>query len=227
MINFFSNLLTSFALGLLTPLTALCVLPLYPGFLAYLSKKLSKKEKDDRRLLVLFGLVIVFGVILFMFLLGLIFTTFLQASLTQVIGIVSPIAFGILLVISVLLIFNVDVGKFLPKFHAPILKNPLLSAFIYGFFFGAIVIPCNPLFIAALFTRTAVSSNFAANLLSFLFFGLGIGFPLLVFSFISSAVSKAIVGFLTKYQRTINLLSGIIMLVISLYYLLFVFKIFG
>jgi cytochrome c-type biogenesis protein len=101
------------------------------------------------------------------------------------------------------------------------------TAFVYGFFFGAIVIPCNPLFIAALFTRAVTATDFLFNLLQFLFFGLGIGFPLLVFAAISGAATDKVIGFLTKYQRVINLSVGLIMLGISTYYLVFVFKIFG
>ena len=65
----------------------------------------------------------------------LIFTGLLQASLTNAISIVSPIAFTILAVISILLIVNVDIGKVFPKIHAPVTKNPLVSSFIFGFFF--------------------------------------------------------------------------------------------
>ena len=46
------------------------------------------------------------------------------------------IAFGILAIISILLIFNVDFGRFFPKVSAPITKNPYLSSFVFGFFFG-------------------------------------------------------------------------------------------
>ena len=38
-----SNVFTSFFLGLLTPLTAVCVLPLYPAFITYLSNQVNKK----------------------------------------------------------------------------------------------------------------------------------------------------------------------------------------
>ena len=221
-----SELGAAFVLGLLTPLGAVCVLPLYPGFLVYLSGQLSGKEAG-RMTIVLFGLIITSGVILFMVILGLIFTTILEVSLTNIIGIVSPIAFGILLVISLLLIFNVDVGRFLPKGRAPVTRNPWASAFLFGFFFGAIVVPCNPLFIAALFTRTISALSFLENMLRFLFFGLGIGFPLLVFAAISTTATDAIINFLTAQRRKINLTVGIIMLGISIYYLFFVFKIFG
>jgi cytochrome c-type biogenesis protein len=221
-----STFSTAFILGLLTPTTAACVLPLYPGFLAYLSNQLSGKE--DKRTLFLFGIVITSGVILFMFLLGLLFTTILQVSLTNVVQGVSPVAFAILFLISILLIFNVDLGKYIPKAKTPTgAKNPWLKAFSFGFFFGAIVVPCNPAFIAVLFTRTLSTIGFFENLFTFLFFGVGMGTPLLVFSLISTAKSTAIIAYLTEHKRGINLATGLIMLVISVYYLICVFSVLG
>lgn len=216
----------AFVLGLLTPLTAVCVLPLYPAFLVYLSSKLYGDSSKGK--LFSLGLLVVAGVILFMFLLGLIFTTILEVSLTSVIGIISPIAFVLLAIISILLIFNVDLGKFLPKYSPSVQRGPYLSAFLFGFFFGAIVVPCNPLFIAALFTKILYSgTEFVTNFLSFLSFGLGIGFPLLLFSAIPSEKSGLLINKIVNNKRKINLFAGIIMLGISLYYLFFVFRIFG
>jgi cytochrome c-type biogenesis protein len=222
-----SNFLGSFFLGLLTPLTAVCVLPLYPGFLAYLSSQFNGTDKENKKNYAMFGLLITFGVILFMFLLGLIFTTFLQESLTNVIGIVSPIAFGILAIISVLLIFNVEIGKYAPKATVPIGKNPIVNALLYGFFFGAIVIPCNPGFIAAFFARAVLFENFFSSIFNFIFFGFGLGFPLLLFSLVSVNYSQKIIRFATQNKKIINFLAGIVMLGISLYYLFFVFHIFS
>ena len=220
-----ADFISSFVLGLLTPLTALCVLPLFPGFLAYLSTQMG--HKDNKRLLALFGVIVTSGVITFMLLLGLIFTTLLQKSLTTVIGIVSPIAFAILLVISMFLIFNINVGKFLPQIHAPLTKNPLASAFVFGFFFGAIVIPCNPAFIATMFAKSLLIQNTIGNLINFLMFGLGMAAPLLLFSLVSLKASASIISFLTRYGRKINLIAGLLMFAIALYYLLFVFRIGG
>ena len=220
-----ANIGTAFVLGLLTPLTAVCVLPLYPGFLAYLANKLSGTK--DKKYLVLFGVIITLGVVLFMSLIGLLFTTVLQVSLTKVIGIVTPIAFFVLIVLSILLMLDKDVGKYLPKWHSPVVGNPLFSAFIFGFFFGAIVIPCNPLFIAALFARAISTTDFVGNILQFISFGVGIGAPLLLFSIISAAASKTIIGFLTAHKSWINRIAGVLMFGISVYYLVFVFRIFG
>lgn len=217
--------LSSFILGLLTPLTAVCVLPLYPAFLAYIANQFSQKE--DKKTYALFGLIITLGVIIFMLLLGLIFTTIFQVSLTDVIGIISPIAFSILGIISLLLIFDLDFSEFIPKSKTPTSKNPKLNAFLYGFFFGAIVIPCNPAFIAIFFARALIFESFFSSMINFFLFGLGLGFPLLLFSLLSAKWSDKIIEFTIKRKSAINKLAGIIMLGISLYYLIFVFRIFG
>lgn len=221
----FARFAEAFILGLLTPLTAVCVLPLYPAFLVYLSSKL--KTKDSKWMPLLFGLLITLGVITFMLALGLIFTTIFQISLTKVIGIVSPIAFGILALISLVLIFDLDIGRIIPSAKMPQFKNPLTGSFLYGFFFGAIVIPCNPAFIAVLLARTASVTDFTMSIITFLFFGFGIGLPLIVLAAVSSEKTGKIIGFFIKYKKIINRLAGIIMIGIALYYLFYVFRILG
>lgn len=225
MVSVLGNFLSSFIFGLLTPLGAVCVLPLFPAFLAFLSNSLGKEA--NRRTLALFGVVISAGVISFMMLVGIIFTTLLQKSLTNVVGVVSPIAFFILALISVLLILDIDFSRFLPHVHAPIKKNPLVSAFLFGFFFGAIVLPCNPGFIAAFFAKSILIQNPVVNLLNFLLFGIGLSFPLLVFSFLPGTISLKVINVLTNNKRKINLVAGLFMLGVSLYYLIFVFRVFG
>ena len=225
----------AFILGLVTPLGAVCVLPIYPGFLVYLSSQVSG-EQTGRKTIFLFGLIITSGVILFMFLMGLLFTTLLEISLTGVVQIVSPIAFGILLIMSLILIttgilslvskVDIDIWRFLPKGRAPLARNPWVSAFLYGFFFGAIVVPCNPGFIAILFARAVSTVDFAQNISRFLFFGIGVGFPLLLLAGISSAATDTIMNFLTKHGKWVNLIAGLIMFGISLYYLIIVFRVF-
>jgi cytochrome c-type biogenesis protein len=64
-------------------------------------------------------------------------------------------------------------------------------------------------------------------MLSFLFFGLGLSAPLIVLSLISSAKSRSIISFLGRHKKVINVGSGIIMLAVSLYYLIFVFRVVG
>lgn len=222
MVSVAANFWLSFLAGLLAPLGAVCVLPLYPGFLSYLSSKFSGKE--SRKIIILLGVTVTLGVLVSMLIIGLIFSS-LQESLTKVIGIISPIAFGILAVLSILLIIGVDFTKFVPKTTAPVLKNPFLSSLIFGLFFGTIVIPCNPAPLIVLFAISTSTVSFITNLLNFFFFGLGMGLPLLLISFVSAAKSQEVLGFLSEHQRIINVVAGIIMLGVSVYYLFFVFRV--
>ena len=225
MLNYLADLASTLVLGLLTPLTAVCVLPLYPGYLSFLSRLRGDRENKP----VLIGLIVTLGVVMFMTLIGLVFTTLLEISLTKIVGIISPIAFGLLGLVSLVLIFDIDIGRFLPKWQAPQSRRPLLSAFLFGFFFGAIVAPCNPGMIAAFFSKSLAGSGlgFLSNMTHFLVFGLGMGLPLIFFSVISTVRSQVIIRFLVTHKSIINRAAGALMLIVSLYYLIFVFRIFG
>lgn len=227
MVNTLLNFWLSFIAGLSAPIFAVCVLPLYPGFLSFLASRIKKKGKkfQNKQKIIVLGIITVLGIIISMFIFGLIFTFILQESLTKAIGIVSPIAFFMLLIVSILLIFNFNIGKFFPKINAPIKENSILTAFIFGLFFGAVVLPCNPAPLIVLFAISTSTTSFINNLINFLLFGLGMAMPLLLFSIISSQKSSKIIGWLSKNQRKINFITGLIMLIISIYYLFFVFQI--
>jgi cytochrome c-type biogenesis protein len=219
----FGELSTSFLLGLATPLTALCVIPLYPSFISYLSKQLD--GDTDQKTYLFFGLLVVAGVISFMLALGLIFSTLLQASLTSVIEIVSPVAFAILGLMGIAMMLDLDFQSYLPSKSTPEFENPLVNAYGFGFFFGAIIIPCNPAFIATFFARAFLFETPVTSFLNFMSFGLGIGFPLLAFSVISQSRSQEVIKTLQKHSSIIHRGSGLIMVVISLYYLIKVFNV--
>lgn len=221
MVGTLANLLASFVAGLLAPIGAVCVLPLYPGYLAYLAGQVG--ENKSKWIFIKLGLVVTAGVIISMFLFGLIFTKLLQKSLTTAIGIISPIAFGILAIVSIFLIFNVDIGRLIPRIKSPKAKNPYVTSFLFGFFFGLIVLPCNPASLIILFAISTSTIGFLANLMNFVVFGVGMAAPLLIFSIISASKSTEIIGFLTKHKRLINLITGILMLVLALYFLFFDF----
>lgn len=212
---------TSYVLGLLTPLTALCVLPLYPAFLVRMAR-LAKRDRDDRKVLAWTGSIVTLGVISFMGLLGVVFTTLLQESLQRVIGIVSPIAFAVLAVVGVLMMAGVEIRR---KVHLPEPKNPLVASYLYGFFFGAIVIPCNPAFIAAFLARAALIADPVASILNFLAFGFGIGTPLIAFSLVSRAASRRMVNAVVTHERAIAFVAGAVMTSVALYYLIVVFEV--
>ena len=103
------------------------------------------------------------------------------------------------------------------------------GAFLFGFFFGVIVLPCNPGMIAAFFAKSlaVTSTGTAVNMLHFVLLVVGIATPLLVFAVLSERRSRRIIHFLVKRKTHINWTAGAVMFGISLYYLLFIFRIFA
>ncbi|MFB6245674.1 MAG: cytochrome C biogenesis protein, partial [Candidatus Nanohaloarchaea archaeon] len=93
------------------------MLPLYPGFISYLSSQLD--SETDRRTYTLFGVSVVAGVLSFMTALGLIFTTLIQSSLSSVIGVVSPVAFALLGTAGLALLLDLDFRSYVPSGRSP------------------------------------------------------------------------------------------------------------
>jgi len=217
-----SAAIESFSLGLATPLTAVCVVPLYPGFLAFLSN-----QGDDAPSIAVLGALVALGVVTFMAAVGVLFTTVLQTSLTAVIGVVSPVAFVLLGLFGVVLVADLHPQSRLPTVEPPQTRYPSLSAFAYGAFFGAIVLPCNPGFISVFFARAFLFADPVSSPANFTAFGVGMASPLLAVALVSEPWRNSVMGFLTGNRRLINVATGLILIVISLYYLLTVFGVFG
>ena len=215
------SLVELFLIGVATPLTAACVIPLYPAFLAFLA---NQGDGGERRSIVTLGLLVTTGVIACLALIGLVFTTLLESSLTLVVEAVSPIAFAILVVVSVALLLDLGVFTRMPTVEPPQSSHPSIAAFGYGFFFGAIVLPCNPAFVALFFARVPILfDSQLESFLGFLAFGIGIGAPLLAFSLVSQPFATTVTRTLARHSGPVNRVTGAVMLVVSAYYLVVVF----
>ncbi len=177
----------------------------------------------------LLGVLVVSGVITFMALVGIVFTFLLGAGVNRAVETVSPVAFLLLLGVGAVLMVAPDGFGRLPNVQPPHSDRPRLSAFGYGFGFGAIIIPCNPGLIALFFSRTTVVfPEFDSQLevlAAFLAFGLGIGAPLLAFALLSEPFGEQVTRTLASHSHVINRGVGMILVVVSLYYLLVVFTV--
>jgi cytochrome c-type biogenesis protein len=221
--SFLAELALSFGLGVAANLNP-CVLPLYPGFLSYISSKpeIKNQEKFTR----LAGFLVIGGVFLFMGIIGLITAT-LGLSIGQFVGVVSPVAFAILIILGVMLLFNIKLTKFLPQWKTPILKNPYSSSIMFGLAYGPIVIPCNAPLVFAVFAYAAGVAGFLNQFALFIAFGLGLGLPLFVLSFVSAANSNQLILKFVKYHTPINRVAGSVLILLGLYELIYVFRVFG
>jgi len=207
-------------LGVLTPLTAVCVIPLYPAFIAFLA---SADGEGRRRSPVVLGLLVVAGVIAFMTTIGVVYSFVLGEAVNDAVETFSPVAFWILGGVGVVMLTRPTLFSGLPAVEPPQSEYPALSAFSYGFFFGAIIIPCNPGLIATFFSTTPILYDTqAASMLGFLSFGLGLGTPLLGFALLSESVGRKLTRLLAQHSTHVYRVTGIVVLGVSVYYIWYV-----
>ena len=210
----------SFFAGLYTPLGAMCVLPLYPGYLAFLAGRAAQGRRISTLLL---GIAVTAGVIGAMLVFGVIFVSILQVSTSLVIGYLGPIVYLILAIMSIGMILGVDIGRIFPAIHSPEARTPWITAALFGAFFGLVALPCNPASIILLFALSTTTVDFLANFINFVIFGIGMAAPLLILSAFSMDTNRRAVSFFTRYHGIINRGAGVVMLIVALYYLIFVF----
>ena len=204
---------TSLTLGLLAT-TSPCVLPLYPGFLAYISG--GQEGLQGRFSRYLLGFFVLVGVLTMMLTLGGIIAL-LSVSVGQALSIVIPIADLIIVLLGVLLLLNINPFKTLPQIQVPVLSHPFVNAFVYGLLYGPIALPCSGPLVVSIFALSLTTAEFFIKLNIFFWFGIGFGIPLLVLSFFSGAAQRWITRQFAQRARLINLVSGLLLLGVGIY----------
>lgn len=207
------TILTSISLGLLAS-TSPCILPLYPGYLAYLSgtQQIGEKSKSSYFL----GFFVLAGVLTMMLALGLLIAV-LSISVGRALSIIIPLADLILVVLGILLLLDKNPFKALPQINIPALKNPFLNAFIYGLLYGPVALPCSGPLVVGIFALSLTAGEALGKLNIFLWFGLGFGLPLLALSLISGALQRSITRWLAVNARLVNIVGGLLLMGVGIY----------
>jgi cytochrome c-type biogenesis protein len=201
-----AELLQFFGLGLAAT-SSPCVLPLYPGFLAYLAA--SAEQLQGRRGAGLLGVFVLAGVLTTMIALGLLIAG-LRTAVGRVMAIVTPLAGLLIIILGVLLLFDKNVFARIPQIRIPSLRHPFAGAYVYGLLYGPIAFPCSGPFLVAAFALSVDSA-----LIDFLAFGLGFGAPLLAISLLARAGQRRITQLLTRHSRAFNLAAGVILIALG------------
>jgi cytochrome c-type biogenesis protein len=200
-------------LGLLSS-TSPCILPLYPGFLAYLSG--AQEATGNRRGRYFLGFFVLAGVLTMMLALGL-FIALISVSVGQALAVAIPLADLLIIGLGVMLLLNVNPFKRLPQIRVPLLSNPYANAFVYGLLYGPIALPCSGPLVVGIFTLSLTAGEAVSKLGVFLWFGLGFGLPLLALSFLSGATQRWLTRQFAQHARLINTIGGLLLVGIGLY----------
>ena len=191
-----------------------CLLPLYPGFLAYLSANAG--ALSGRRAAGLLGLLVLAGLLTTMVLIGaLLFVIAIPVG--RVASYLVPIVDGLLIVIGVLLLSGRNPFNRLPGMQVPLVSNPYGQAYVYGIMLGPIALPCAGPFLVALLAVSVGAGDAILRMGTFVVFGLGFGLPLVLLSLLAGTRQRAIVRFVLDRHRAIEVVSGVVLIAVALY----------
>jgi len=208
--------ITSLGLGLLAS-TSPCILPLYPGYLAYLSGTHSRAPHagQDRGRYFL-GVFVLAGVLTMMLALGLLIAL-LAVSVGRALLVIIPAADLLLVTLGVLLLLNRNPFKALPQMQAPLLKHRFVNAYAYGLLYGPIALPCSGPLVVGIFALSLTAAEAVSKLNVFLWFGLGFGLPLLALSLASGAAQRTITRWFAQHARLVNMAGGLLLIGIGVF----------
>jgi cytochrome c-type biogenesis protein len=210
--NYMEAEFTSFVIGLLNAASP-CILPLYPGFLAYLSGGQVQRLGRTR---IFIGFFILLGVLSMMLLLGGVIAL-ASVAIGKVLTLVIPLASAVLICLGILLLANINVFSRMPLVQVTLVERPFASAFIYGLLYGPLALPCSGALVVSIFTLSLTIGDAIGKLFIFLWFGLGIGLPLLIMSLLAAGAQRWITHGLARYSGWMNRIAGILLVGVGLY----------
>ena len=207
------ELLQAFLLGNAAILTNICILPLYPGLIAFLAGN-AGNERAQRATRWL-GLLVLAGVLTLMLVVGWLLYV-LQASFGEILPIVLPSIYGLVIVMGVLMLTGRNPFRRLSTSQAPLLRNPYLTAYLYGLLLGPMTLPCaGPIVLSAFLLGASSFTQLANSLLYFLAFGLGFGWPLVLLPLLTQPFQRQFTQWTTRYYGALTVASGVLLVLIG------------
>ncbi|MDY6939012.1 MAG: cytochrome c biogenesis protein CcdA [Cyanobacteriota bacterium] len=215
-----SELLQAFVLGNGAILTNVCMLPLYPGTIAFLSSNIS--DRNARPIGFLLGFAVLGGILSMMVVIGAILYA-LGQSFARVLPWVLPVVYGLVIVLGVSMAMGFNPFSRLLMPQAPTANNPFGTAYLYGLMFGPMTLPCTGPIITAAFvlsvdsTGTFSGAALMSRLLYFIFFGLGFGWPLLLLPVLARSAQRRFLKWTTQNHELLVRGSGALLIVIGIF----------
>jgi len=164
----------------------------------------------------LLGLFVLAGVLTMMLALGGLIAM-LSVSIGSVLAFVIPLADFLILLLGVLLLLDRNPFKTLPQIQLPALRHPHGNAYVYGLLYGPIALPCSGPMVVSIFALSFTAGEAFGQLWAFLWFGLGLGVPLLILSFLSVALQRQLTVLFARHSRIVNFIGGLLLVGVAIY----------
>jgi hypothetical protein len=134
-----SQYLEAFILGNQAILTNVCLLPLYPGLIAFLAGNATNERTGTATRWL--GLLVLAGVLSMMLLIGFLLYAF-SRSFGDVLPVLLPLVYGAVIVFGLLMLAGYNPFARLTAVQAPAFSNPYVTAYMYGLLLGPMTLPC-------------------------------------------------------------------------------------
>lgn len=200
-----------FGAGLLSAASP-CLLPLYPGFIAYLGS--NAQALEGRRATGLLGLLVLAGVLTMMVAIGIVLVV-IAVPTSRLLAYATPLVDGLLVILGILLLLGRNPFERLPGMRVPIVSNPYAQAYVYGIMLGPIALPCAGPFLVSLLGISLGVVDAVGKVGTFVMFGLGFGLPLVVLSLLTAVRGRVVVRWVLGHHRAVEVISGILLIAIG------------
>lgn len=211
-----AQFLEAFLLGNGAILGNVCMLPLYPGLIAFMAGSAGSTDTKPRATAWL-GALVLLGVLSMMLALGLVLFV-LKESFSDVLVYILPIIYGVVIVLGALMLLGFNPFNKLATAQMPMLRNRPFTAFIYGMLLAPMTLPCTgPLIISAFVLGVGNIGSLVEGLLYFLAFGLGFGWPLVVLPLIAAPMQRQFTQWFSVRYKLIGRLAGILLVGIGIF----------
>ena len=201
-----------------------CVLPLYPGFLAYITSPqvaaaTSAGTTVGRRPPPAAAALLVWlGVVVGMVFLGS-FLALLSLSLGRVLSVILPVIDLVIVALGVLLITGRNPFAAVPQPSPASFGGggPYVGSFLYGLLFAPIALPCSGPFLIGIFVASLTLGDAVRQLAFFAAFGVGFGLPLFALGLVGQARGRHLASAVVRWERPIQLVLGLVLVAIGLW----------
>jgi cytochrome c-type biogenesis protein len=190
-----------------------CLLPLYPGFIAYLGSNATALE--GRRATGLLGLIVLLGVLSTMIMAGVLLVA-IAVPTSRLLAYATPLVDGLLVVLGALLLAGHNPFNRLPGMRVPVLASPYAQAYVYGMLLGPLALPCAGPFLVSLLGISLGVADAVGKVGTFVVFGLGFGLPLVLLSLLTSVRSRELVHLIVAHHRAIEAISGVVLIALGI-----------
>jgi cytochrome c-type biogenesis protein len=201
----------AFGLGVLSAASP-CLLPLYPGFIAYLAA--NSPILRGRAAAGLLGMAVLAGVLTTTIAFGLVVTA-VAISVGSLLAVLVPVADVVLIALGTLLILGRHPFERVPGLRVPVAGNPYRQAVLYGTLLGPLALPCAGPFIVALFAISLGVGDLASRVVRSISYGLGFGLPLVVLSLVAAARGQSLIRAIVARYGLVDRLAGFALVVVG------------